>query len=476
MKKTIKKLTIGLALCTCLTNMVACNNDNKDLPLFIKISDTNPTYVECGNKIQLEAEVQNDKDDKGISWSIDDEMLATIDQNGVLTGISQGRVAVTLTSNSNPETKEVIYVDVKYNTLITVNITSSVTSMKVGEETTLKATINGDTTNSGIGWQVNNDALATITSDGKLKILQQGREGKVIVNAFSLINPNAVSDNLEIEIKPNDKGETMLANEVETAGQNNEYKLIYKDDFNTKRLNKNSWEVMIGDGSKYGVSRWGNQEEQFYREDNLKFNDGSLVITAKREDGRNDTKNLNYTSGRIRSAKKVAYKYGRIEARLACPTGYGLWPAFWMLPENSTPYGAWPNSGEIDIMEAKGRLPEVIDGTIHFAKPSGSHTWENGTYLFPQGENITQYHVYAVEWEEREIRWYVDGNLYFTANADENSWTMKDGTGEFPAPFDQEFHILFNMAVGGNYDGFTMPSMSDLPARYKIDYVKWFQK
>lgn len=475
MRKTIKKLTIGLALCTCLTNMVACDNKD-DLPLMIKIDESNPTYVECGNKIELKVDVENDKDDKGVSWSIDDEMVATIDQNGVLTGISQGRVAVTVTSKENVEVKETIYVDVKFNTLITVNITSSINSLKVGEEATLKATINGDTTNSGIGWQVNNDALATITQDGKIRIIQQGKEGKVIVNAFSLINPNAVSDNLVIEIKPNDKGETMLVNEVETAGTNNEYKLIYKDEFNTTRLNKNSWEVMIGDGSKYGVSRWGNSEEQFYREDNLKFSDGSLVITAKREDGRNDTKSLNYTSGRIRSAKKIAYKYGRIEARLSCPIGYGLWPAFWMLPESSTPYGGWPNSGEIDIMEAKGRLPEVIDGTIHFAKPNGSHTWENGTYLFPQGENITQYHTYAVEWEENEIRWYADGNLYFTANANENSWTMKEETGEFPAPFDQEFHILFNMAVGGNYDGFRMPSMQDLPARFKIDYVKWFQK
>lgn len=476
MKVQFKKIAISLALCSCLTNMVACNNKDNDGPIIIKVDETNPTYVECGNEIQLKVNVENDNDNKGVDWSIDDEMVATINQNGVLTGISQGRAAVTVTSKADSDKKEVIYVDVKYNTLITVAITSSISSIKVGEEVTLKATINGDTTNSGIGWQVNNDALATITQDGKLKAIQQGKEGKIIVNAFSLINPNAVSDNLEIEIKPNDKGETMLVNEVETTGENNEYKLIYKDDFNTARLNKNSWEVMIGDGSKYGVSRWGNDEEQFYREDNLKFSDGSLVITAKREDGRNDTKNLSYTSGRIRSAKKVAYKYGRIEARLACPTGYGLWPAFWMLPENSTPYGGWPNSGEIDIMEAKGRLPEVVDGTIHFAQPTGNHTWENGTYLFPEGENITQYHIYTVEWEEGEIKWYVDGNLYFTANAEDNKWSMKDGTGEFPAPFDQEFHILFNMAVGGNYDGYTMPSMSDLPARYKIDYVKWYQK
>ena len=102
MKKTIKNLAIGIALCSCLTNMVACSNDS-DLPLIIRIDDTNPTYVECGNKIELKVEVENDKDDKGVSWSIDDEMVATIDQNGVLTGISQGRAAVTVTSKSNPD-------------------------------------------------------------------------------------------------------------------------------------------------------------------------------------------------------------------------------------------------------------------------------------------------------------------------------------------------------------------------------------
>ncbi len=472
MKKVNKHIITCLSTLAIISTFYGCgeNNNASNEPIIVKIDPSCPTLVECGNEIQLLATVKND--DKGVTWKVDDEMVATVTSDGLLKGISSGRATVTATSVTDTEKEEVVYVEVKYNSLISVTINSSITSLKVGEEATLHAEIDGDSTNSGIGWQVNNDALAEISDDGKIKILQVGKEGKVIVNAFSKINPKAVSDNYVINILPKDNGET----EVDGIEKIGEYKLIYADNFNSGRLNTNSWEVMIGDGSKYGVSNWGNQEQQFYHEDNLKFDDGNLVITAKREDDRKDTKNLNYTSGRIRSTKKVAYKYGRIEARLLCPTGDGLWPAFWMLPESTTPYGSWPNSGEIDIMEAKGRLPNSMDGTIHYARANGDHTWKNGSYLFDIDNNITKFHTYAVEWEEGYIKWFVDNNLYFEVNASNNDWSMKEGTGELPAPFDQEFHILLNMAVGGNYDGYRLPTNSELPARYKIDYVKWYQK
>ena len=150
-----------------------------------------------------------------------------------------------------------------------------------------------------------------------------------------------------------------------------------------------------------------------------------------------------------------------------------------MLPDfnDNNNYGGWPNSGEIDIMEAKGRIKYSIDGTLHYADENGEHTYNYGSYDFPLGEDITGFHTYAVEWEEGEIRMYCDSDdvPYKVFNSEQNKWPIKPGN-DFPAPFDKNFHILLNMAVGGNYDGNRMPDLSDLPARMKVDYVKWYKK
>lgn len=474
----LKKIHLLAVIAIAGGALAGCDSNNNSIDpngeLEVVIDGKSPTSVECGKNIQLSARTENCKNDD-VTWSIDDNLIATITEDGVLSGIRKGFVLAKATSVEFPDVYKEVAIEVKKNTLITVKFTDKTSKLKVGDTFTFRASIENDPTNSGIGFQVNNDALATITDDGQLTVHQLGIESKIIVTAYSKINPDACED-IEVELSPAANGAT----DDGTVETKKNYKLIFEDKFQGDRLNKNTWEVMIGDGAAYGGNvGWGNNERQYYTDYSAKTVEGMLNITAKSEDIRSDNiRGLDYTSARIRSKGTAAYKYGRIEARISLPLGYGLWPAFWMLPDfnDNNDYGGWPNSGEIDIMEAKGRVKYSIDGTLHYADLGGNHVYNYGSYDFPVGEDITGFHTYAVEWEEGEIRMYCDSDdtPYKVFNAEQNKWTIKPGN-EFPAPFDKNFHILLNMAVGGNYDGDRVPDLKDLPARMKVDYVKWYK-
>ncbi|WP_310603971.1 carbohydrate binding domain-containing protein [Anaerosporobacter sp.] len=268
----------------------------------------------------------------------------------------------------------------------------------------------------------------------------------------------------------------------------NMWSLTWKDEFDRNGSNldpKNGldlskWSYQTGNGEAYNVAGWGNQELEYYSQDNIKVEDGILKIEARKE----DKGGMNYTSGRIwtlQDDKKTplfSQTYGRFEAKIKMPGtegSQGLWPAFWMLPVDCE-YGGWPLSGEIDIMEARGREPDRVDGTIHFGQPYpnnqalGDHyVWENNS------GSINDYHVYSVEWQPGEIRWYVDGDLYYT----ENNWYSLAGENDvefaYPAPFDQEFYIILNLAIGGTYDNLRIPDDSVIPAEMLVDYVRVYE-
>lgn len=433
--------------------------------------DELPNGLDVGEQIDLDEESGL----SGVSWKIDDDLVAKL-EDGKLTALRSGVISVTATSTSDPTVEEQKYITVSALSGVAVSFGAKTSTVRVGETYKFTATVNGNLPDKSVGFLVSNDAIASIDEDGTLHAYAVG---KITVTAYSLYNPDSFTTT-DVEIVANGtltevEGQ-IETKDVNTGSATETYKLVWEDDFNGSRLNKASWEPMVGNGSAYNNPGWGNEEQEFYKEDNAKVVDGELVITAKYGDPDKGL-GLPTTSARLRTAKKVAYTYGYIEARISCPEGYGLWPAFWMLPEaeGTNAYGAWPNSGEIDILEAKGRIPSGMDGTIHFATELGDHTYHNGHYDYPdRDDTIMNYHTYAVRWEEGYIGWYCDGNLYFEQTADD--WTMKTGTGEGAAPFDKSFHILLNLAVGGNYDGGRMPSASELPARMKVDYVKWYQK
>ncbi len=253
------------------------------------------------------------------------------------------------------------------------------------------------------------------------------------------------------------------------------YVLVWNDEFDGDTLDRTKWDYQYGNGGEYGNSGWGNNEWEFYldREENIRVEDGKLIITAMKEG------NV-YTSARIRTITnggKVLFSttYGRIEAAIKCPTGEGIWPAFWMLPVDSSIYGTWAASGEIDIMEAKGRLPGQFSCAAHYGASWPKNVYSGQEYVFEEGTDITDFHLYSVEWEPDEIRWYVDNECYYTLT----DWYSKDSGGnDYPegAPFDVPFYILLNMAIGGNFDPEADTKNTEFPVDMEVDYVRVYQK
>jgi beta-glucanase (GH16 family) len=244
---------------------------------------------------------------------------------------------------------------------------------------------------------------------------------------------------------------------------NPNWKLVWSDEFDGPDIDKTKWNFEI-DG-KGG----GNGEEEYYTDkpENAHIEDGHLLITAIKDGTDAEGRKHKFTSARMTTKGKFSWKYGRFEARIKVPTGRGVWPAFWMMPEDSV-YGGWASSGELDILEEVGDKPATAFGTIHYGDkwPRNVHTGDK--YTLPSGILADDWHVYAVEWEEGVIRWYIDGNLYET----QTKWYTK--AAPFPAPFDQNFYIVLNFAVGGAWPGKPSPD-TPFPQSMDVDYVRVYQ-
>ena len=251
------------------------------------------------------------------------------------------------------------------------------------------------------------------------------------------------------------------------------WELVFSDEFDGSSLDASKWNIQTGDGSAEGIPGWGNNELQSYQAGNVSVSGGNLTITAREEsaDGRA------YTSGRINTAGNLDITYGRVEASIHAAGGQGLWSAFWMLPTDSA-YGTWAAGGEIDIMEVFSRDPmPFTQAAVHYGM-----AWPLNTYQYAKYEAIDPadgFHVYAVEWDEQELRWFVDGTHYYTVgrstywNYYKDEATNAHVSGSDSAPFDRPFHVLLNLAVGGNLPG--PPGPGALPGELKVDYVRVYE-
>ncbi len=247
------------------------------------------------------------------------------------------------------------------------------------------------------------------------------------------------------------------------SGQN--WQLVWSDEFDGDTLNTEKWEYMTGTGSEYGLDRWGNNELQYYQEENVSLADDLMTITAKWE----NVESSQFTSGRIRTANLGDWTYGRFEFRAKMPEGKGLWAAIWMLPTDSD-YGVWARSGEIDIMEYLGHDTTTVHGTIHYGGQWPNNQYRGTDYETSDTAFHMAFHTFALEWEEGKLRWYVDGELFQSLGT--GMW-YSDG-GAFPAPFNRRFHLLINLAVGGNWPG-SPDGSTVFPQEMVIDYVRVYQ-
>ena len=252
---------------------------------------------------------------------------------------------------------------------------------------------------------------------------------------------------------------------ADTAGS--DYKLVWSDEFNGTALNTNNWTYDLGNGGSN--AGWGNNEKEYYtnRTNNVYVSDGTLKITALEQ----KFNNYNYTSGRIKTAGKQTFKYGRMEARIKLPSLKGVWPAFWMLGVNQK---GWPWCGEIDILEAWNTI-SFAQGAFHWNAGVGEDSPFDNKYVSGQLNasysryswyDKTQWHVYAVEWDNEYIHYFVDDVEFYKVNistADKKDEGMKS------------YYFLLNMAVGGNLPG-VAPDAGTLPATMEVDYVRAYQR
>ncbi len=322
-------------------------------------------------------------------------------------------------------------------------------------------------TEEDIEWDCIDESVAEITAEGDVI-------GKKVGSTYAFAYFG--QDNVCFEI-------TVVEN---TSGQRYGYNLVFQDEFNGNAVDTNKWGFQTGTrdvyGDSTGPSNWGNNELQYYREENAKVANGVLTITAQKESEKVGGKS--YTSSRLTTRGKFSFTYGIVEARIKCPAVAGMWPAFWMLPQPSTTqnshnvYGGWARNGELDIMEIRGRLPNEVVTTLHFGDnyPQNQHKGKTTVMEKP----ITEWHTYGVEWRKESITWLVDGVAVFSMNNDQ-WWTKAVSSEVNPyAPYDQPFFLLLNLAVGGNFDPDGTTALKNntafTSAEMSVDYVRVYQE
>jgi len=219
---------------------------------------------------------------------------------------------------------------------------------------------------------------------------------------------------------------------VAPAANSSQGRLVWEDNFDGDRLDSGKWSIVSGGGG------FGNNEQQYYSQHGLRVGEGVLRITAQCE----EYKGHHFTSAKVQTKHLTDWGPGhRVEVRARLPKGKGTWPAIWMLPTDSS-YGGWPRSGEIDIVEAVGCTQDKVYGTVHTNAFNHMRHTEKTNKL---SADLGEWHVFAIEWTASDIAWYMDGQLYHSFGHEAHSsdkW-----------PFDRQFFLILNLAVGGSWGG-----------------------
>jgi len=242
------------------------------------------------------------------------------------------------------------------------------------------------------------------------------------------------------------------------------YSLVWADEFDGSAVDESSWTFELGDGCERNLCGWGNNELQYYtdRSENVRVSNGNLILEAREE----QIENYNYSSTRMVTKNKQDFQFGRIDVRAKLPKGQGIWPAIWMLSTENK-FGIWPASGEIDIMELIGNRPKEVFSTVHYGLDSWRFT-SLPKFTLEEGDFSDEFHTFTLLWRDDCIRFLVDG--IFLEGAITPSTTLPT-----TYPFNEKFHLILNIAVGGNLPG-SPDATTVFPQRMEVDYIRVYEE
>ena len=427
MKVKLFNYAIGLIMASAL--MVSCEK-NKELEPSTSDLTLSPSTLTL--KVNETGVIKVTGAASAIEWSSSDESVATVTL-GVVEAKAIGDANIIAICG---EQRAVAHVYVTGSDGSSLRLTPMYVEMEKSETYQMAY---GNTYNLPATWSSSNEQVAVVDEKGLVTAIAPG------IAYISLSTG----------------GETVQAL-VSVLHHWGPYKLVWSDEFNGSLLDDNVWTIQQGIGN----NGWGNGEKQYYtgRSENLRVEDGCLVIEARKE----EYDQSQYTSARIMSKGKKEFTYGKMEASISLPSGGGLWPAFWMLGN-----GNWPACGEIDIMEYVGNAPNRILGTLHTTKDrDGSHSSRAYTGCTNVENN---FHVYGVEWTKEEnkgrdvIRFYVDDVVY-----SEQVESVIDNNDYWP--FNKPEFFIINLAVGGSLGGNIDDAIWNEPRLMKVDWVRVYQR
>ncbi len=445
---------------------------------------TSKLVMKKGSTYQLKTKVAvTGKATKKVTFSSSNTRVATVSKTGKIKAVKAGKAIITVKSTFNKKKKDTVTVTV--GTPVTkVTLNKKKVTANVGDKVALKATVSPKkATVNKVTFSSSKSSVASVSSKG---VVTCKKAGTAIITAKSTDGTNkkatctivvkstaaptaaptvaptaAPTPTVTPTVAPTVTPAPTKAPDLSYDG----YELKFEDNFNGTALDETNWNI------EEHQPGWVNNEKQEYTKssDNIYVADGNLVIQPIKTDNGNGT--YSYTSGRVNTQGKRDYKYGMFEARAKVPAGQGYLPAFWMMPTNENLYGQWPKCGEIDIMEVLGSKTDTAYGTLHYGAP---HEEKQGSYKLTDSNYADEYHTFTCEWEPGKISWYIDGYLYYTVN---NWFSATEGQGEvaYPAPFDQPFYMILNLAVGGNWPG-DPDDTTSFDQAFVIDYVKAYQK
>ena len=298
---------------------------------------------------------------------------------------------------------------------------------------------------------------------------------------------------IETEIVSQDKSvneakQKSLENSKKGDSQKKEWQLIWSDEFDENELDRKKWDYWENDNpwnsgnyvDENGnlVDQYGFQAKHYYLNENVKLENGNLIITLKKENDRRvkidgkDRKIL-YSSGAVHTRNLFSVKYGKIEMRAAMPKGVGVWPAFWMWPaDHAQARDVWAD-GEIDIVEVYGDNLRRVTGTAHaLLEPANYKSYSKNKLIIKRSENLTKFNTYAIEWDEKEIKWLFNGRVYKRVSMRKIENNAKKGKYPYN-PFNKPYYLMINVALQNKTgeDGDV-----EFPTQMKIDYVRVYQK